>query len=559
MAWPPIWSWRRLRLALALPLLALAARCAGPTPPAPDPSETLRIAIRADPRTLDPLVGHTNLSRMVSQRIFEPLIDLDAGLQPVPRLALEWQREENGAGWRFRLRPGVRWHDGRTLVAADLAATLERALDPRTPSLDLKALLEGAGPVEALGALEVRVPFSAPAPRSFLPWKRLAVLPAGGGPDPDAFARAPVGTGPYRLSAWRPGEWILLERNPHWWGGKPAIRFVLFHIIPDALTVARALNRGDLDIAYVHQADYQRSLRADSSFRVVRYEAADIYVVVWNLEANSGAFSDPRVRRALALAFNRQAFATQIRRGLARVAATLYPPLWRRGRPGVAPLPYDPREAARLLEEAGWIDADGDGWRERAGQRLGFPLLYALEDPIRADAAQVLQADLARVGVEVRLERVDAVSLVRRLRSHDFVAAVHAWALDPLPQTYDFLHSSQRAGGFNYGGYTDPALDHLLELEVGAGTESELLRAGAQIETYLREQAPLLFICFPVYLIGVSHRVEGFSIGPLGLLQGARGPEAWSLRVAPSRRAPGAGAPAIVSSAGAAARDGRAR
>lgn len=519
----------RHKLAWIVCFLAVLLACSSPGPPPPDRAETLRIAIRADPGILDPITEHSTLARLISTLIAEPLIDLNSELQPVPRLALEWKREPEENAWWFRLRPGVQWEDGSAFGPADIEATLERALDPRTPSLDLRALFGEVGSIEKVGEREIRVRFASTAPLSTMAWQRLAILPRGDANLIPSQQPGLSGSGPYRLSRWRRNEWILLERNPGWWGEAPPIRYLLFDIIPEALSAERALERGDVDIAVVQTPGAEKAPAGERSFRVVEYDRPVIYVVVWNIRRFPETFGDARLRKALTLALNRPAFADRVRRGQARVAATLYPPVWRRGRAGVPPLPHDPVAAERLLEEAGWIDSDGDGWRDRQGRKLSFPLLYALEDPIRRDAAQLLQSDLARIGVEVRLERIDAFSLVRRLRSGEFMAAVHGWRLDPEPRTFDFLHSSQVEEGLNYGGYTDPDLDSLLEDEITLADEQQRLAAGRAIEEYLREQAPLLFICFPKQFVGVSHRVQGFDVGPLGLLQGFPGPVRWRL------------------------------
>jgi peptide/nickel transport system substrate-binding protein len=512
-----------LRALLLSALLLAAPACSGPEASLPPAAETLRVVLRSDPATLDPLVSNTTVSATVAAQILEPLVDLDASLRPVPRLAVEWAREQGGKAWRFRLRSGVRWQGGGELAPADVAATLARALDPGTPSLGFRSLFAGAGAVEIPGPLVVRVPFGPPSPISLFSWRQLPILPEAASRDPQQFARHPRGSGPYRLLAWRPQEWILLERNDDWWAGAPPIRYLLFRIIPDALTASRALQLGEVDIAPVRYADQARARQGRAPFRILEYDPLIVYVVVWNLRPADTLFADARVRRALTLAFNRQAFADKVRRGTARPAATLYPPLWRRGREGPPPLPFDPREAARLLEAAGWGERDGEGWRVRAGRRLSFPLLYAGEDEVRRDAALMLESDQARIGVQVRLERVAPLELVRRMRGHDFEAAVHGWKLDAEPKGYEFLHSSQAAGGLNYGGYADPQLDHLLELEAGAREEGDRSLAGLQVELRLRERAPLLFICFPIGLLGVNSRVQGLEVGPLGPLIGYPG------------------------------------
>jgi len=513
----------------ALFFLIVSPGCSPDLPQPPAASETLRIALRAEPRGLDPILHTSNLSRIVSAQIYEPLIDFDPQLRPVPRLAVRWEREDGGRAWRFELRPGVRWHGGGEMGPDDVSATLRRVLDPLTPSLDLKPLLAGAGNPQITLPFGIRIPFDPPASDSLLPWWSLSILPGGAGPDPAAADSPPRGSGPYRFASRRAGEWILLERNPDWWGGEPAIRYLLFRIFPEALTAVRALELGEIDIAMLRPADRGRADLAQARFRVHTVETPSVYAVLWNLRSPGGMFADARVRRALTLALDRPALAGRLRRGAARVAATLYPPLWQRGRETVPPLPFDPGEASRLLDEAGWRDGDGDGWRERDGAVFSFPLLYALEDELRRDTALLLQADLARVGVRVRLQRVEPVALVRRLRQHDFIAAVHAWRLDPEPYGYSLLHSSQASGGLNYGGYADPVLDRLLEREAAAADPEARAAAGLEIEKRLRQECPMLFVCFPISLVGVNRRVEGFSLGPLGLLQGTPGPANWSL------------------------------
>ncbi len=508
-----------------LAALASLAGCAHPEPP--PVSETLRIALRSEPPDLDPLTSTTNLAQQVGDRIFEPLLDLDSALRPVPRLALEWEREDDGRAWRFRLRPDVRWHGGGALSAGDLAATLARALHPDTPSLDLKPLFAGAGPAQIVGPLEIRIPFDPPASDSYTRWFRLRVLPAGNASTPSGPGWQ--GSGPYRFVARSPGEWILLVRNPDWWGSPPSIRYLLFRIIPDRVAISHALDAGEVDLAIARLADLERARGGARPFRVVEVDTTAIYVVLWNLRLPGSPFADARVRRALTLAFDRASLVAQVRRGVGRVASTLYPRLWQIGRAAPPPLPFDPERAARLLDQAGIKDSDGDGWRERDGNVFSFRLLYTLEDDLRREIATILQSDLAGVGVRVTPERVDGAALVRRLRGHDFEAAVHAWQLDPEPRAFDFLHSTQAASGLNYAGHADPGLDRLLERELAAPDEHTRAAAGAEVEEYLLEHTPMLFVCFPGSLVAVHRRVQGFEAGPLGLLGGHPGPEAWSL------------------------------
>jgi peptide/nickel transport system substrate-binding protein len=514
-----------------MPAVALGALLCGCSPArvpanAPPAEETLRVALRGDPGTLDPTAS-TSLAVTAASPIFEPLIDLDPRLRPVPRLALSWTVEPGGRAWSFRLRPGVRWHGGGEMTAADVAGSLRRALEPTSRLFDLRESLAGAGEPAILSPLEIRIPFDPPAPVAEATWQSLRIHPDRP-PRPSDPAWRPDGSGPYSLTAWRRGEWLLYSRHPGWWGGTPRFAHLLLRVFPDPGAAVRALRLGEVDIAPLRAADVAEARRGGAPFRPAQGEPMTAYMVVWNHRPTDSIFRDRRVRRAFTLAFDREGLATRVRRGLLRPSATHYPPLWQRGRPAPDPLPYDPAEAARLLDQAGWTDPDGDGWRERGGRRLSFPLLYALEDETRRDAALLLQANLRDVGAEVRLVRVDATALVRRLRARDFSAAVHALRLPPRPASRPLFHSSAAEDGFNHSGYADPALDRLLEDEERAPTPAALLEAGARIEQALRDQAPVLFIGLTVPWFGVSHRLGDFSPHPLGILVGWPGPASWS-------------------------------
>jgi peptide/nickel transport system substrate-binding protein len=483
--------------------------------------------VRADPGTLDPAAAGTDAAQIALAPVFEPLIDLDSRLQPVPRLAVAWRVEEDGGAWSFRLRPGVRWHGGGEVTSRDVAASLRRALGPDSRLFDFRADLAGAGSPILLSPLEIRIPVAAGASISPATWHDLGISPARP-PTPSDPGWTPDGSGPYRLTGWRRGEWLLYSRHADWWGGVPPFPHLLLRVFPDAGSAVRALRLGEVDVAPMRASDLADARREGAPFQIIEGEPMGAYMVIWNLRPEKSIFRDVRVRRAFTLAYDRAGLAVRIRRGLMRPAATLYPPLWQRGRAAPPPLPYDPAQAARLLDKAGWTDQDGDGWREQDGGRLAFPLLYAYEDETRRDAALLLQANLKEVGAEVRLVRVDAPTLVRRLRARDFAAAVHGVRLPPKPGAYHYFHSSTSSSGSNYSGYTDPSLDSLLEAEAGAraGSTREI-EAGGRIEQILLDQTPVLFIGLAVPWFGVSERVRNFSAHPLGLLSGWPGPAAW--------------------------------
>jgi peptide/nickel transport system substrate-binding protein len=209
--------------------------------------------------------------------------------------------------------------------------------------------------------------------------------------------------------------------------------------------------------------------------QIVTYPSRLLGFLAWN--HRRPALADSRVRRALTLAINRQALVEATYFGFAKVAAgPVLSSMWAFDQE-LAPLPFDPEQARRLLAEAGWSDADGDGVLERDGTRLDLELAYPATNTIRSQMAVLVQADLARIGVRITPRPMEFAALMSRQDRGDFDAVVTAWdESTKVDLASGWATRGPEAGTGNFFGYSNPALDEVLE-QVGHAPDPERTRA----------------------------------------------------------------------------------
>jgi peptide/nickel transport system substrate-binding protein len=250
--------------------------------------------------------------------------------------------------------------------------------------------------------------------------------------------------------------------------------------------------------------------------------------VLWNQDGSNPFFADPRVRRALVLATDRQHFVDTVLHGLARVAATSYHPDLSWTDPSVKALPADRDEARRLLDEAGWRDTDGDGKRDRDGRPFAFSLLVGASGQQIVDQMAVwLERSWAEIGVEAKLERVEWNDLRQRRDAFQFEAALSNFSTSFSPDQYELYHTSQRGAGANYGGFSDGELDRLLERGRETFEPAERAAIYHAVQRKLRDLQPfgyLLHIASPVLH---DKTLRGIRPSPPDFWSTSEGPRLW--------------------------------
>ena len=534
---------RRCRSLRSAPLLALAALCAAaacaPPPPAepvepatePVAGGTAVFAVDADITGVNPVLDDTDsFNKGVLDALFLQLFDeqpdfADGPPDFEPELAESWHWSEDGSTLTVELRPDVVWSDGASLTADDVVWTWRLHTDERLGWAygDMKeSILE----IEALDAHRLRVRFDSSSPNRLadlneghiLPRHRWSQLPVeewrGNG---GWFRDNQVVSGPFRLAEWRPDEQIVLERNRAYFRpGRPLMDRVVFRVVPEPNGRLTQLLAGSVDFVGQVPAAAARRIEESAVTRLVTYAARQYNFVHWNLERPM--LAEVEARQALTLAMDRQKIVDTLWFGHARVASSpIVSTVWaHRADPG--PWPHDPTRAAALLAGLGWRDEDGDGVLERDGRRFSFELLANATNRARTDAAVMIQEDLRGVGIEVAVRQLEHTTVVAKLRARDFDAVISAFNMDTsLDLTYAF-HSGSIAGRFNFGGYSNPEVDRLIEAARASRDPAEQGRLLHEIQGILHREQPFTFLWEPRKLVGVSRRLRGVQANPLSPL-----------------------------------------
>ena len=463
----------RLTAALVAINVGLAACRDGGGPPPPS-NDLLIIGYDREPDNLNRFSTH--ILEDIQGCIIEGLTTTDERMNVVPLLASEVPTLDNG-GVRlldgggmevtWRIRPGIRWHDGVPFTSADLRFTVEAINSPdyNPESTDGFDRIEAVETPDSLTAVvtyrEVYAPYALQFMRGALPRHVLEGRDIDKAQD---YNRNPLGTGPYRVAEWRTGEYVLLERVPDYWRGDslPRIRRLLFKFIPNTSTRVNQLRSGEVHVTALLPWDRYREVREVPGLSIHRMVGNSYEHVTLNQRAVP-AFRDVRVRRALIHATDRGLIVRTILDSLAPVIhGPIQPPSWA-FTDSVARYDFDPVRARLLLDEAGWRDSDGDGIREREGRPLSFTLITQSGFAVRENVSQALQRMWRDVGVDMRVQLVDGTSISGLWFEGKFDAMLHWWHMPADPElTLFFAEDRTPPRGRNISYVADDTLTRLL-------------------------------------------------------------------------------------------------
>ncbi len=518
----------RTTAALALALGLAACPGDGDLPAVigdPVPGGTAIVAVTSDFQAFNP-VTNTALVTMevINSMLFTPLVQYDGNFEPVPHLAESWDLDDQGV--TFRLRDDVFWHDGQPVTAEDVLFTFNLAKTPETASLLEAAYLTMVQSAQVIDPRTIRFDFVAPhsQPLDAFWWAPLprhlleGVAPAELAAAP--FNRQPVGSGPYRFVSWEAGQMLTIEANeqfPQALGGRPHLDRVVFRIVPEATTRLTELLTGGIDINHTILPDEARQVEGQRGVQLRHYPGREFLYLGWNNEREP--FRDPRVRRALALAIDRQGLIEAMMFGYAEPASGMIPP-WHPLDPGVEPVPHDPAGAQRLLQEAGWTPGPDGILRNAQGQPLRFTLMSS-EDRLRQDLTVVIQQQLRRVGADVQLRALEFQTLLQQHRAREYDAVLSGWVLDNFkvnPSPLFSCEEAQRPMSANRAGYCNPQADQLIAAGLRERDAGSARQVWADFTRVLQQDQPITFLFWTESLAGVGARVQEVEMDARGKL-----------------------------------------
>jgi peptide/nickel transport system substrate-binding protein len=485
------------------------------------------------PASANPLVSTDTYSEELNRfLLYLPLFGLGPALELEPRLAESW-RMEGDTAIVIRLRRGIQWSDGTPTSAHDVTFTLDRAADPATGSPHAP-LLEHIGTPAVLDSFTVRLPLR-PSREPLMPLALLPILPRHVLDTVPAkrlrtadFNRAPVTNGPFQVLARQTDRWSLRGNDsfPASLGGPPHLDRLVWRAIPESDAQLAELQAGEAHLVSGVRADAFARVGALEEIRAVERPTLSYTAIAWN--ARRPPLDDARVRRALTMAIDRGQIVRALRGGYGAVADGPVPPGHWAYDGSADPLPYDPAAARRLLDAAGLKDRDGDGKREQAdGGAFRIRLLLPAGSDFNRDLAQVVQSDLAEVGIELSLRPQEFTTLVETITgpARNYDAVLIGLDADPRLDLRGLYHSEERDSPFQLAGYADPAMDSILDRIERTTDRDEGGALFGRAQEILRRDQPWTYLYFASNLILLRDELRGVEADLRGLMHSA--PEWW--------------------------------
>ncbi len=496
--------------------------------PTPQPGGTLRQAVDVDADTLNPLLTTNRTSQLVADQLFPRLLGLDAqtGLITTTELAERWAVTDSGelAGrvYVFHLRNTIFWSDGEPVTAQDVKFTYAALANVMVQS-PFRASVEPIEKLETPDAQTVIVTFRTPS-CAVLQLLRQPLLPShryasdGSHVRSNPLNHAPtVSAGPFLFDQWTPGEQISLKRNPNYWQGPPLLAGWRFVVMADPQVQLQGLFGGRLDLIQV-KPELVKKLAFEPTFGVYRAPGNGYNFIALNLadpahpqpgrnasgtlmpQSPHPILRDVRVRQALAHGLDYTRIISDVYHGNGEMVTSYLPAsiTWVQDR-ALRPTAFDLASAQHLLDEAGWVDTNQDGVREKDGLPLTLNLLTNNDSPLRVRIGELVQQQLKPLGFDIHFQAVNFAQLSDTLLNQTYDMVIIGWDnVGPEPATSAFWHSRDDTPGTgtNFVSFQDAEVDKWLDEadQLPGCSVAGRAQRYRQIQQRLAEMAPYVFI-----------------------------------------------------------------
>lgn len=475
---------------------------------------TLIIATPADGEPMIPAVLTALSGKQITDQIFEYLADIGPDLNAVgtrgftPRLASRWEWAPDSMSIAFHIDARARWHDGRPVRAQDVRFSFQMFVNPDVASLHAEGF-NNIDSVSVRDSLTAVVWYKKRQPTQFFEVaNNLAVVPEHLLKDvkpadlrSSAFARSPVGSGPFRFSRWEPGAIIEIVADTAHYRGRPKLDRVIWSITPDPTTATTRVLAGEADLNEAMRGDALQRVNDVPTIHALIYPGMTFGAFVVNMTDGTGKrphpiFGERATRVALAMAIDRASSVTNVLDTLGLVASGPFTRAVSTFDSTIAQIPFDAAGSRRMLDSLGWRDTNGDSLRERNGIPLAFRILVPTTSVIRQRLAVLLQDQFAKVGAKVTIDGYDMATFRDQLTTRSFDTFLNGWIVDPNPGSVrnSWSSDSRAKGGGNFASYSNPTFDAVIDtaaLEFDDTKSKALYRRAYEI---LIADAPAVFI-----------------------------------------------------------------
>lgn len=491
------------------------------------PGGSLTIGLSIEPVTLDPAGGLYIPEQFLIQQIYDSLIYADQDLNYAPGLATEWSANETGTEFTFKLRQDVKFHDGTAFNANAVKVSFDRASQGTTIAAAAPSALTDYIETQVVDDYTVVIKFSSPR-ATFLqdltrPWLMI-VSPAAVEEQGQDYGQHPVGTGPFMFKEWAAQDHITLEKNPDYnWTpslfnhtGTAYLDEIIFRVMPESAIRLTAYQTGEAQL--VQDPSYLEAslLAADGTTQLFKFSAPGM-TSHQMINVDKAPTNDLNVRQAMIYAVDQDSLVQTAFFGLQDAAhSVISPTTFAYSEEAASLYHYDPEKAKALLEEAGWVDSNGDGIREKEGEKLHleYPALPAYEEAYM----ELLAYYLNEVGFEVNITKLDDAGIAEFGYAGNHNILNMGW-VSRDPSVLSFVYLSDNIEGGNQSAYSRFRNDRLDEI---LKTAPQTLDTETRKELYVEAQLILMenAVSLPLHCYGsvylAAQNVEGFRFDPEG-------------------------------------------
>ena len=457
---------------------------------------TLTWAQGADVTSLDPHQGKETPAVQVNTQIFDTLVTVDPETnEVVPQIAESWEQTDDQT-YVFKIREGIKFHDGSDLTAEDVKFSLDRARNSAAVSYIVNFIEEVTVDDDQTVTVKTTAPYAPTLRNLAIPFAAIvpkAVVEA----DENAFILNPVGSGPYKFVEWNQGDHVTLKAFDDYYAGKPETENLIMKVIPETSQRTIALETGEVDLAYDLAVNDIPKVNSDDKLTVYEIPSLTCWYVSMNM--NKKPFDNPKVREAMSMAIDRQTIIDTINAGSGQTADSIIAPAVF-GYYSTGVKEYNPTKAKELLAEAGYPN--------------GFSTtLWVNDNQSRIEMCQAMQAMLLEVGVQCNLEVLEFGSFISRTTAGDHDLAYFGWTTSSGDADYSYYsleHSTQQGAAGNRSFLADSDVDKLIEEARSNTNEEERKELYKELAIKLDEINNNIPVYYSSINVGANKKVEGF-------------------------------------------------
>ncbi|MBS4188874.1 peptide-binding protein [Bacillus sp. FJAT-49705] len=477
------------------------------------------------PTMFNPLYSNDASSSDIEDMIFSQLMGSDIGLNTVKEgnLAETYEASEDGLEFTIKIVENAKFHDGEPLDADDVVFTYNIPLSPDYDGVR-KSYFENIEKVEKIDQYTVKFTLKQVDAQfpvvslgfGILPEHILKDVPIADLGEHEFNTKNPIGSGPFKFSEWKDGEYVKVVANDDYFDGRPYLDSVTYKLVPDANAILAQLQAGDIDYyAGIPQPDVPtvESYADAAGLRLESGLALSYTYLAFNQRDDK--FKDKKVRQAITHAIDRKAIVEHVMAGLGEVAHVPESPLSWAYNPDVPKFEYDVEKAKKMLEEEGWKPG-ADGILEKDGKKFSVEVKTNQGNKVREDIVVILQKQLKEVGIEIKPQIVEFSSLIADIDPGvwNFEAIVLGWSLGIDPDPSGIFHTKEIEKGLNFTGYSNPEIDVLMDEQLKELDKNKRKEMIGKIQALLAEDQPYTFLYYPKEFRAMPKNLEGYEFHP---------------------------------------------